>query len=151
VVDRPAAARRALAVLFNLLAVVLGVVMVVVWSSAHAIRLIDANFLSENFSVDEKYDEYISSSALSDRFIVWEQSGTILMSIEVAIMALLLIDTLVARHHNCTTCPTRRRSTIWSASACAQVALVPRAGGPRVDAARAAAADGVWRARRRQV
>jgi hypothetical protein len=85
--------------MFNLLAVVLGVVMVVVWSAAHAIRLIDANFLSENFSVDEKYDEYISSSALSDRFIVWEQSGTILMSIEVAIMALLLIDTLVARHH----------------------------------------------------
>jgi hypothetical protein len=85
---------------FNAFAIVLAVIELLVWTLGHAIELVDANFLSSTLNVNVKYDSYVNAGNLSSRFAVWLRSGTALLAVVIAVLALLLVDNMVTRHHD---------------------------------------------------
>ncbi len=83
----------------NLLLILVATASILVWAIGDAIRLVDADFLSSSLSIDPQYDQFIQSSAFTQRFETWEQSGTILLALEIGVMCVLLFDQLITRHH----------------------------------------------------
>jgi hypothetical protein len=118
---------------FNIFAIVLAFIELMVWTIGRAIELIDANFLSSTLNINQKYDAYVNAGELSGRFAVWLESGNALMSVVIVIMILLLIDNMITRHHNhdAPNKPKRRnlfglrmRKSVWFIVLAAHVAML---------------------------